>query len=236
MDKIELWRLSEELSISDAALLIVDIDPGNWEFGLNGGDEPDGYSAVVNGIIGAIRRGKIKVRLTSSFDTKAVDRELGFAKHLPSNVSLYDTFVDVDNLISWLEARGWTTGYFFPEAPRKPDFLDKGHPHYASKLAAAVSAWLAVGANLNPNKKPKQQIKKWLNENAAQFDLTDDDGKPKENAIESVAQIANWDTQGGAPKTIPKTDDLEPTVGLPEPEVSSIESQLEGDLDDEIPF
>ena len=48
---------------------------------------------------------------------------------------------------------------------------------------------------------PKQLLAKWLRENAAQFDMTDEDGKPFEEAVENCAKVANWQPGGGAPKT-----------------------------------
>jgi hypothetical protein len=42
---------------------------------------------------------------------------------------------------------------------------------------------------------------KWLREHAAEFGLTDDDGKPNETGIEEAAKVANWQPTGGAPKT-----------------------------------
>jgi hypothetical protein len=42
---------------------------------------------------------------------------------------------------------------------------------------------------------------KWLRENASEFGLSDDDGKPNETGIEETAKVANWQPGGGAPKT-----------------------------------
>ncbi len=79
------------------------------------------------------------------------------------------------------------------------DFLDPNHPRYAPKLAAAVSAWLAVESSKGVS--PKQAIAKWLREHAEAFGLSDANGKPNETGIEEVAKVANWQPSGGAPKT-----------------------------------
>jgi hypothetical protein len=42
---------------------------------------------------------------------------------------------------------------------------------------------------------------KWLREHAADFGLSDEDGKPNETGIEEAAKVANWQPGGGAPKT-----------------------------------
>lgn len=95
-------------------------------------------------------------------------------------------------------------------------YLDPSHERYAPKLAATVAAWTAVGETLSAKQSPKRQLLKWLRENAAQFGLSDDEGKPNERGIEEIAKVANWAPGGGAPK--------------------STESQTESDLDDSIPF
>jgi len=98
-----------------------------------------------------------------------------------------------------LASRGFRTGFFFPNATDSPNFLDRGNPRYAPKLAAAVLAWQAV---TDPcGKHPKQALMRWLREHAAEFGLTDDEGKPNETGIEEVAKVANWQPGGGAPKT-----------------------------------
>jgi hypothetical protein len=102
-------------------------------------------------------------------------------------------------MIIWLKSKGITTGFFFPEATEAPDYLDKRNPRYAPKLAAAVQAWMSV---TDPGKKsPKQALDKWLREHAAEFGLTDEDGKPIESAVEEISKVANWKQSGGAPKT-----------------------------------
>ncbi len=109
------------------------------------------------------------------------------------------TTVQVDDLRAWLSGRGIRTGFFFPTTTDAPDYLDPGNPRYAAKLAAAVRAWQTV---TDPNgKHPKLAIVKWLREHAAEFGLTDDEGKPNETGIEETAKVANWQRGGGAPKT-----------------------------------
>lgn len=115
------------------------------------------------------------------------------------------TKVDREDLREWLGSRGIADGFFFSEAERKgePEYLNPKHPHYAPKLAALVKAWEYVGANPDyaPGKTTKQKIEKWLNENAATYGLTDDDGMPRKSQIGELSAIANWDTRGGAPTT-----------------------------------
>lgn len=109
------------------------------------------------------------------------------------------TTVAVSDLRAWLEAAGIRTGFFFPAATDAPDYLDPKNPRYAPKLAAAVRAWQSVTDA--GGKHPKQALAKWLREHAAEFGMTDDEGKPNETGIEEAAKVANWQPGGGAPKT-----------------------------------
>lgn len=110
------------------------------------------------------------------------------------------TTVSRDDLISWLKSKGFNSGFFFPNAQDadSPDYLDPANPRYAPKLAAAVKAWQAV--TIPVGKTPKQALLKWLRENAAEFELSNKEGKPNETAIEETAKVANWQS-GGPPKT-----------------------------------
>jgi len=109
------------------------------------------------------------------------------------------TTVAVSDLVAWLETAGIRTGFFFPTATDAPDYLDPKNPRYAPKLAAAVRAWQSVTDA--GGKHPKQALAKWLREHAAEFGMTDDEGKPNETGIEEAAKVANWQPGGGAPKT-----------------------------------
>jgi hypothetical protein len=110
--------------------------------------------------------------------------------------------VRVEILRDWLSLRGIKTGFFFPQADEDtPDFLNPKHPRYSPKLAAAVHAWQA---NPDPKgKTPKQALIKWLNEHAAEYGLSDDEGRPNDLGIEECAKVANW--QPGGPARTPGT-------------------------------
>lgn len=109
------------------------------------------------------------------------------------------TTVRRKDLIAWLAARGYKTGFFFPDTTDAPDYLDPGHPRYAPKLAASVRAWEAVTED--GGKHPKQALTIWLNKHASEFGLTDNDGLPIKLSIEDCAKVANWKPGGGAPTT-----------------------------------
>ncbi len=116
------------------------------------------------------------------------------------------TTIMVEDLKGWLRDRGVTTGFFFPNETKgdTPGYLDPDNQYYAPKLAAAVHAWLTVTSDHKQyvkSKTPKQAIMKWLNENAARYGLSNDDGTPNKTGIEEVSKISNWQPQGGVAKT-----------------------------------
>ncbi len=195
-DDFDYWRLCEELTIMEAALLVAGVSPAQNSYVENWDVEkrPLGYEAAKSAIRNALKKKSIPGTVMEESDHDIN----GNPFPIPGTVSL-NSIVEVDGLREWLRGRGLRHGFFFPEKEVPPDYLDPKHPRYAPKLAAAVSAWLAIS---NPQgKHPKQALAKWLRENATRFGLTDDDGKPNETGIDETAKVANWLPSGGAPKT-----------------------------------
>ncbi len=238
MDSLDYWRLCDELSVIDAALLIVELDPSQ-EAGyvetLAMHNRPPGYEAAKKALQNAILSGKLKATIRRDAWERGWDEVGGDGERFEAGAGLTIfpdltqaavpelsggqpwlgvkkrgimyraepswslTTVLVEDLRKWLFGRGLQTGFFFPKASDAPDYFDRENPRYAPKLAAAVRAWQAV---TNPKgRHPKQALMKWLREHAAEFDLSDDEGKPNDTGIEEVAKVANWQPLGGAPKT-----------------------------------
>ncbi len=199
MESLDYWRLCDELSIIQAALLLAECDPS----GENGYTEdwqmherPHGYEAAKTAIANAFRRGAIKGRLIPNYEYDMNGHKCG---EIDDSIDLAESRVDVESLRQWLETRGIRSGFFFPATTDAPDYLNPKNPRYAPKLAAAVRAWQSV---TDPGgKHPKQALAKWLREHAAEFGMTDDEGKPNETGIEEAAKVANWQPGGGAPRT-----------------------------------
>lgn len=196
LDDLDFWRLCDELTIKEAALLVAGMSPAefaaveNWSIDKR----PPGYEAAKSAITNALRGGRIEGEVEPEFDSDFN----GNPTPLGGTVSIHSR-VNVESLRSWLVSRGFRRGFFFPQRIEMPDYLDARDPRYAPKLAAAVRAWQAV---TDPaGKHPKQALTKWLRENASQFGLTDEDGKPNDTGIEEAAKVANWQPGGGAPKT-----------------------------------
>lgn len=197
LDDLDYWRLCDELSVKEAALLIAGASPAacanveQW----NIEKRPRGYEAAKTAVSNALRGGRIKGEAepewTNDFN--------GNPEPIPGTLSVHNSRVSVEALREWLVGRGFRHGFFFPTGADTPDYLNPRDPRYAPKLAAAVRAWQAV---TDPaGKHPKQALAKWLRENAVEFGLTDDEGKPNETGIEEAAKVANWQPGGGAPKT-----------------------------------
>lgn len=199
MESLDYWRLCDELSIVQAALLLVGHDPAgevggaveNWKRH----ERPDGYEAAKTAITNALRLGVIKGTITPIYQRDFQ----GIEFQVTDSVDVVASRLNVDSLRHWLQMRGINTGFFFPMATDAPDYLDPNNPRYAPKLAAAVRAWQAVTDPIGNH--PKKALVKWLREHAAEFGMTDDEGKTNETGIEEVAKVANWQPNGGAPKT-----------------------------------
>jgi hypothetical protein len=192
LSSLDYWRLCDELTIAQAALLVVGADPALAE-SWNG---TSGYEAAKNAISKALRADRIKGERVPEYKCDLN----GNSEPINRSIDVAESTVDVTSLREWLVSRGMSSGFFFAR-PSQPDYLNPEHPRYAPKLAAAVTAWQSFEGAPALGRSPKQALSKWLREHAAEFGLSDDEGKPNETGIEEVAKVANWQPGGGAPKT-----------------------------------
>ncbi|PIT69240.1 hypothetical protein [Bartonella tribocorum] len=205
---LDLWRLPEKLTIPQAAFLIAGLNPGKCRF-VNK-IEPEKSD---------IYEGKFLLSLESTANFRAAYHAIvsaGKDDRLEIEWSYYNfldfidadsSYVLVEDLKKWLLSRGLRPAFFFPEddsrdtKDKKYAFQDPTHPRYAPKLAAAVAAWEAVN-EAKGGKTVKATLAEWLRQNADQYDLHNKKtGKLKEDVIEQISSIANWEPTGGAPKT-----------------------------------
>lgn len=205
MEGLDYWRLCEELSIIQAALLIAGEDPADSAVYVEGWephDVPKGYDAAKTAISSALIKGSIKGNFIPNFDTDSNGNTLG---PIDGSIDVEKSSIEVDSLRDWLRIRGFTSGFFFPTASATPSFLDSNNPHYSPKLAAAVRAWEAITTDptyLDNGKHVKQNLESWLTAHAAAYDLVKPDGDINNDAIKNqIAKVANWKEKGGAPKT-----------------------------------
>jgi len=210
MESLDYWRLCDELSVRQATLLILDLDPSGdsdieaWDYDK----QPVGYEAAKTALINAInsyelaatiRRNMLKSHIEDVLQTTPIAFSTKIAYELDINL----TTVRVRDIRQWLMQRGIKSGFFFPaNTANTPEFLDKGHPCYSPKLAAAVDVWKAISMELSDSKskKPKKAIEKWLRIHASAYGLIKEDGTHNELGIEEVTKVANWETRGGAPR------------------------------------
>jgi hypothetical protein len=192
MDGIDFWRMSDEFTIIQAALLICGIDPAGREYEIERKvKRPEGYDAIKHALITSYRNEKIKGTEIHSFDENTGD----------SHVNENDALLSVDSLKLWLKERGLREHFFFFPEELEGEYLDVTHPRYSQKLAAALKAWKALEDPKLIHGSVKQSVQKWLRLNATEFGLSDGDGKPIETAIEEISKIVNWQPKGGAPST-----------------------------------
>lgn len=198
MDSLDYWRLCDELTVKQAALLVSGCNPAEYEHVENWSmdERPPGYEAAKHAIFRALKRGDVAGQLVPMFECDINGNEIA---EVDGTIELNRSNVSVESLREFLAARGFASGFFLTRTNTAPDYLNPRNPRYAPKLAAAVNAWLAVIDA--KGKHPKQALEKWLREHASEYGLCDDDGKPNETGIGEIAKVANWQPTGGAPKT-----------------------------------
>lgn len=209
MESLEYWRLCDEYTVVQAALLIVGEDPaeGSEEYvlGWEYHSRPKGFNAVFAALKSAINSKILLARIVHSCEFFEVCYEgedhSDWVRQKEPNWS--ETMIEINDLKRWLFDKGFKTGFFFPYGCEDRDYLDPLNEYYAPKLAAAVKAWEAITRNPSSlvRKTPKQALEKWLRENATEFGLTKDDGTHNAQGIDQVAKVANWKPEGGATKT-----------------------------------
>jgi hypothetical protein len=201
MDGWDYWRLRDELSVNEAADLMVCMLPGQPEAADEAGlwlTSEDAFRYRTNvgaakaAITSAIRVGSLSTTHQSMDESGALDVD--------------KTKVAVGALKVWMRTKGVRNDFFCPDVLGMPGYLDPSHPNYAPKLAAAVRAWQAVTTDaslLDNGKSVKKNLERWLTDHASELGLLKKkDGKPNSEAIEDqIAKVANWDEEGGAPKT-----------------------------------
>jgi hypothetical protein len=200
LEGLEIWRLCSQYTVVQAALLVVGHDPATaadvelWKLEYR----PPGYEAAKQALAQA---------LTQDPEMGVILPDLNEHPGFHFSLSVNQSLIWASSVKKWLSERGINTGFFFEGKDEvsgndRPDYLNPDHPRYAPKLAAAVRAWQACGGTAATNgRSPKQALVLWLKDNAVQLGLVDKQGNPNGTGIEEVAKVANWQTDGGAPRT-----------------------------------
>ena len=122
VEPLDFWRLCDELSVVQAALLIVEVDPSkcmsyveDWELEKR----PAGYAAAKAAICGALQCKNVTGTIIPFYNDR-FDGEYKIEGSLDPGKSR----LQVGSLKTWLAKRGIKTGFFFPEGSESPDYLD----------------------------------------------------------------------------------------------------------------
>lgn len=203
MKTIDLWHLCDEMTVPQATLLLLGLDPADHGSVESKTDKPEGYEPVSTALKNAV--------LSNILDAKIVEEE----GYNCTQVSWYGTKIGIPNLKYWLKSKSFTNNFFFEnEAGPTNEFSNSEDPFYAPKLDATITAWRAVTSNpdLLNGRTPKQALEKWLRQNGSNYGLTKDDGNPNESAIEDICKVANWNLIGGVAKTTPQLQRTPPPI------------------------
>lgn len=205
-EDIWLWNLADTLTLPQAALLADDLNPAIYM--VEDPERPEtAYIKTDDGTyISPVRFRTVYCAIIAAANVEKLKVSWFYGENF-GNALYAKSTVDVEELKRWFNSRNFRPKFFYYE-PEIQEFKNFNHPRYAAKLAAIVSAWEAT-KEAAPNKTVKQTLALWLNKNAVQFDLIDDDGTPRKKTIEELASIANWEPSGGAPKTRAKVIEKE---------------------------
>jgi hypothetical protein len=226
-----LWRLHDHYTVRQAAALIAEYDPtavdasGEYfhdpETGLTDSVGIAGISTAFSALITAIQAGTLKARIQYQAVPRyvaGIDNYIERTKWRGEDVHLIElpdgedfvideqpdwglTLVSRDDLIAWLTSRGFRSGFFFSDAEEAPDYLNPEHPRYSAKLAAAVKVWQAMeDENLLSGRSAPDAMSDWLTSRYRELGLVWN-GEINKTGIGEVAKVANWQTNGGSPKT-----------------------------------
>lgn len=228
LSSMDLWRLSEELSVIDAAILITGNDPSETMEVYEDNEsrwvqrtDYEGYDAAAKALKGSILGNRLQAaavfpvewRPDGDVDRRAVlrgssrlfqMRGLDFADHdgliyLVAEPDWSRTTVSVADLKAWMKGLGIFPQFFFPDEAVE-GFRDPTHPRYSPKLACAVAAWESI-ERPKPTKSVKATITEWVAANGTRFGMAEGDGVPSTTGVDEVAKVANWETRGGANRT-----------------------------------
>ncbi len=176
MEKIDSWRLCDELSVIQAALLMVEVDPVefadvmSWPEKKRPENFPATFTAITHAILGDRLPATLRHKAIARYLNKKVESGIILTKHvdifsdqkeLPKEACdpkhpefIYHKMpswdlstVRVEDLKVWLKSRGVKQGFFFPQTTETQEYLDPNHKHYSPKLSAAIRSWQAVSAD-----------------------------------------------------------------------------------------
>lgn len=239
LSSMDLWRLSSDYSVVDAAILITGNDPAlNFEERWRRVESKSkGFEAAYTSLRNSILTNKIPAQLVYGTEKEIYGDELyvsianketvetlrGSMSYIKSSgwekrdfrILLYpdwnNTLISKDNLKEFCSSMGIYPRFLFPKG-REEGVMDKENERYSKKLACALAAWNNYDPSRYRVSSIKEGIKKWVKANAVTYDLLNESGDVPNDVVEQIATIVNWNTKGGAPKTGGAVSETSPQV------------------------
>jgi hypothetical protein len=152
MDRIERWKLADELNVYQISLLIAGFDPSEFEEDTYE-RWPQETRIEISPYLNAIKNGARSQKFMFSevkYQSQSYD---------DPETNWYNSLVNIGSFCDWLRSRNFVDG-FFVSAKENDRLSDLSGEFYAPKLAAAVRAWNEVTASpeaLN-GKTPKKAL------------------------------------------------------------------------------
>jgi len=231
MDRINRWKLADDLTVYQIALLLSGYDPSEFE-SVSYSKWEEEVKVETAPFVHAIKSAALSERFTLlKFMIPAWNDE---------EIDWDASLVDLISFRDWLRSRNFHDEFFLGSSDSTDRISDPDSEFYAPKLAAAVRAWNEVTSDpaaLN-GKSPKKALEVWLRKHANEYGLTNKDGNPNELGIEEICKVANWKPGGGATPT--PTLSAKPSHGETAPgrkvRPKSPNPRIADVIDDDIPF
>ena len=190
------WLLAKEVSLIEATLLVLDIEPQGIahevEFFFEV-QKPRHYVAMRNSVYQALVGKKLDGNVVPAGESTPVHE----AEENISQADLEKTKINMGSLRKWVAQTKFPSSFFDSNDGGTPEYRDPSHPRFAPKLAAAIEVWEAFEELPDSGGRPKQRMENWLRAHAERLSLTLPNGDVNETAIFDIAKVANWDTKGG---------------------------------------
>lgn len=197
MEDLKYWRARKKFTVNQASLLIVGEEAASAKNKLESQIYPklkDKCEPIRGELIESIEASE----LSAKRKYKMQEDNHGKCKRV---LDCNNTTILKKDIKAWLIVKEIDSEVFCVDKFIQAGFLNSGHERYAPKLAAAVSAWLALeDETLLGKKKPFTALENWLTQNASKYNK-DTKGVFTYTAIQECARVANWNPEGGAPKT-----------------------------------
>ncbi len=195
--RIDLWRLMERVSLSEAAHLAVGHNPSE-------GFPDDAIWADIKTIEKALVDCVKASPATLGADVVWVDGELMGGDSV-TDVEPDRTTVDLKKMCAWFKSRGVPSVFCIPEVPVLDDnFLNPDHTYFAPELAFAFHAWRNVVKGNPPKRGAKDRLATWMHANQGCWA---GEGSIAAGTIERISTVANWNKGGKGSSSTTTSED-----------------------------